>query len=240
MGYRGKVEEQEAARDLRRAGWTVPDIARKLAVARSSVSSWVRDIPLPEAHSRRIRADRPNRLRDEKNAEIDRLLADGRHRIGSLTEREFLVAGAALYAGEGSKTDGQVHFTNSDPRLIVFFCAWLRAHFSVDESRLRVRIYLHEGLDLDAAVAFWSQLIGVPVTQFVKPHRPAARATRRTNRHPHGCVAVWYCCSRTHRAVMGLVAALLSCCDPLSGVAQSAERRTVNPQVLGSSPSPGA
>jgi hypothetical protein len=36
-------------------------------------------------------------------AEIDRLLAEGRARIGRLSEREFLIAGVALYAGEGSK-----------------------------------------------------------------------------------------------------------------------------------------
>ena len=36
-----------------------------------------------------------------------------------MSEREFLVLGLALYAGEGSKTDGDVTFANSDPRMIV-------------------------------------------------------------------------------------------------------------------------
>ena len=40
--------------------------------------------------------------------------------------------------------------------MIAFFLAWLRRFFEVDESRLRLRLYLHEGLDLDAANAFWS------------------------------------------------------------------------------------
>jgi hypothetical protein len=59
-----------------------------------------------------------------------------------LSEREFLVAGVALCAGEGTKRDGAVRFANSDPRMI-FFCCWLRRFFELDESRLRIRLYRH-------------------------------------------------------------------------------------------------
>ncbi|MGZ6927725.1 MAG: hypothetical protein ACXVJF_13480 [Acidimicrobiia bacterium] len=38
--------------------------------------------------------------------------------------------------------------------MVRFFCAWLRRYFEIDESRLRVRVYLHEGLDLEAAHSF--------------------------------------------------------------------------------------
>jgi hypothetical protein len=39
----------------------------------------------------------------------------------------------------------------------------LRRFFVVDESRLRVHLYLHEGLDLDAANAFWSDVTSIPI-----------------------------------------------------------------------------
>jgi hypothetical protein len=45
-----------------------------------------------------------------------------------------------LYAGEGSKTDGDVRFANTDPAMMRFFCAWLRHFFVIDEARLRVRV----------------------------------------------------------------------------------------------------
>src|SRR4051795_9408478 len=124
---------------------TMPDIAEKLGVSRSSVSLWTRDVPIPlgSVGRRRSIGPRRNRLHDAKVAEIERLQAEGVDRIGQLSEREFLVAGAALYAGEGSKTDGVVKFANSDPRMVGFFCAWLRAIVPIDESRLRVTIYLH-------------------------------------------------------------------------------------------------
>ena len=93
-------------------------------------------------------------LQRREQAEIDELLAEDRARIGRLSERELLVAGTALNAGEGAKGDGRVKFANSDPRMVALF----------------------------------------------------RRAT-----HTYDCPAIVYPCSRTHRSVMGLVHALLSC-----------------------------
>jgi hypothetical protein len=166
--------------------------------------------PCGQDRPARGRRREPNALQRRKQAEVDRLVAEGRERIGRLSEREFLVAGVALYSGEGSKGDGSVAFTNSDPRMVAFFCSWLRHFFQVDESRLRVRLYLHQGLDLAAAIAFWLELTGIPGSQFAKPYRAVADPSIRTAKHVHGCVGVRYSCSATHRSIMGLVGALLS------------------------------
>ena len=94
--------------------------------------------------------------------------------------------------------------------IIRFFCAWLRRFFAVDESRLRVRVYLHQGLDLEAAEAFWSATTGVPRPQFRQAHRAVPDTSIRHNKRVHGCAYVYYCCSKTHRQIMGLIRALLS------------------------------
>jgi len=210
VGYRGKVGLQEEARRLRATGMTMPDIAEKLGVSRSSVSLWTRDVAVPGPRRRRVSSGRPNRLHDAKLAEIERLRAEGLARIGQLSEREFLVAGAALYAGEGGKNGAEVHFTNADPRMILFFCTWLRRFFPLDESRLRLRLYLHEGLDLDAAERYWSDLTGIPRRQFHCAYRAEPDPTRRKNKYEFGCPAVRYGSTSLHREVMGLVGALLS------------------------------
>jgi hypothetical protein len=210
MGYRGKLAERQQARPLRRAGLPLAEIAARLGVSKSSVSLWVRDVafePLPRPVRGRRRA--PNALQQRRQAEIERLLAEGRARIGRLSEREFLVAGVALYAGEGSKRDGAVKFANTDPRMVAFYCTWLRRFFAIDKARLRVRLYLHEGLDLAAAVALWSDVTGIPPSQFQKPYRAVPDPSIRHVKHVHGCVSIDYSCSTTHRSIMGLVAALL-------------------------------
>ena len=97
MGYRGKLAEQRQARHLRRGGLPLGEIAARLGVSKSSVSLWVRDVeftPLPRPVRGRRRE--PNA---RKQAEIDRLLAEGQLRVGRLSEREFLVAGVACMRG---------------------------------------------------------------------------------------------------------------------------------------------
>lgn len=220
MGYRGKLTEQERARALRSQGFTMDEIAEQVGVSKSSVSLWTRDVEFVprECESRRFGARNraPNALQRRKAEQIERLLAEGRERIGELSDKEFLVAGAALYAGEGAKRDGELKFANSDPDMIAFFCAWLRKFFLVDEQRLRVRLYLHQGLDLDAALEFWSRVTGIPLAQFVKPYRAIPDAGVRNNKHVYGCAAVAYGCTRTHRAIMGLCKALI-CSSAIPG-----------------------
>lgn len=232
VGYRGKVGEREAARDLRARGWTMNAISAELGVAKSSVSLWTRDVPF-EVRPARTGARRrgPNVLQRRKAAEIADLMEEGRRRIGALTERDLLVAGLLLYAGEGAKRDGAVKFANTDPRLVRMFCMWLRRFFAVDESRLRGRLYLHEGLDLDAAMEFWTSLTEIPARQFTRPYRAVADVSYRSTKHPLGCLTVSYTCSRTHRSIMGLMAAVLE--PPAPVPATGAEAGTVTAFIPG-------
>jgi hypothetical protein len=239
MGYRGKVKEQEQARALRAEGHTLADIAAGLGVSKSSVSLWVRDVPFTPSPRNYGPQRRRQPLRERRLRQVEESNREGTARLGELSDQAFLAAGAALYAGEGSKSDGEVNFANSDPDMVRFFCAWLRRFFEIDEERLRVRVYLHQGLDLDAVERFWSRLTQVPRSQFRKPYRAEPDPSIRRNKHEYGCVYVRYTCTATHRRVMGLVRALLSS-DCYSGVAQLAAQFTVNETVAGSSPAPGA
>ena len=67
-----------------------------------------------------------------------------------------------------------------------------------------------EGAGDFAAMAYWSARTGIPEAQFAKPYRAVPDPSIRHAKHVHGCVAVGYSCSATHRSVMGLVRALLS------------------------------
>ena len=135
MGYRGKVVEQARARELRAQAWTLQEIADELGVAKGSVSVWVRDVAFTPKPRQPGTHRRPHPWIARKEAEIAALLEEGRTRVGRMTDQELLIAGTALYAGEGAKTDGTVHFANSDPRMITLFCTWLRRFFEIDEDR---------------------------------------------------------------------------------------------------------
>jgi hypothetical protein len=214
VGYRGKLEERARARELRAQAWTLQEIADELGVAKSSVSLWVRGVEFDATsrrsavtHRRPRGSDHP--LRRRKLAQLEQLRKEGLERIGTLSEREFLVAGLGLYAGDGGKGEMAVEFANSNPALVAFHCRWLRWFFAVEEHRLRVVVYLHQGLDIDAATAHWSDVTGVPPAQFTKPYRAVSDATIRNNKHEHGCAHVRYSCSRTQRTILALTEAVL-------------------------------
>lgn len=220
MGYRGKIEEQQRARELRALAWTLQEIADELEVAKSSVSIWVRDVDFdPSARRSRRTGRRPrgidHPLRQRKLAQIAECDQWGRDQVGEVSGRDLLIAGTALYAGEGTKGDGRVALTNTDPAWVRFFLHWLRSCFEVDESRLRVQLYLHQGLDLAAATAHWASVTGIPTTQFMKPYRAVPDASIRHSKHEFGCATVGYSCSRTHRQIMGLVRALSDAIDTM-------------------------
>lgn len=204
------MAEREKARRLRSEGGTLAEIAATLGVSKSSASLWVRDVPVP-GPARRTGARRrgPNALQRRKAAEIEEAQEWGREVIGQLSDRDLLIAGAALYAGEGSKRDGDLSLANTNPLLVRGFCRWIRSLWEVDESRFRVHLYLHEGLDLDAAIEFWSLTTGIPANQFYRPYRAVPDPSIRKAKHPFGCVKVRYGSSRIHREVMGLVEAVL-------------------------------
>lgn len=190
----------------------MPDIAAELGVSRSSVSKWVRDVdftPNPRRHNYWTK-DNPHPLQVAKEQEIERLNTQGAETVGTMSDREFLLVGAALYAGEGFKTGAAIGMANTDAAILLTFVTWLRRFFEVDERRLRVRLYLHQGLDLEAAELFWSELLTVPRAQFRKPYRAAADASRRHAKHVHGCPAVTYSSSSALRRAMGLVRAITS------------------------------
>jgi transcriptional regulator with XRE-family HTH domain len=219
MGYGGRVADRERARELREQAWTLAEIAREIGASKSSVSVWCRDVVFePRPRNRGHAAGRkPHPLHLARLAELDRCRVDAVASVGALSDRDLFIAGIALYAGEGAKTGSSVVFANTDPRMVALFLRWLRSFFTVDEERLRVRVYLHEGLDIEAANSYWSGLTGIPVEQFGKPYRAIADPSRRAAKHRFGCPSVRYSCVSTLRQVLALSDALLGSCPDFPG-----------------------
>ena len=132
-----------------------------------------------------------------------------------------------------------VSMANTNPLLLRLFVDWLRRNFDIDEDRLRARLYLHHGLDLEGATAFWSAATSIPEHQFQRPYRAVRRSESSTRKartwvsddrvplfgHPPTCDGQRRGDNLSVRP---------------SGIAQLAEQLTVNQWVAGSSPAPGA
>jgi transposase len=202
---RARDDARAAARELRSEGHDYEQIAKQLGVAKSSVSLWVRDMPIPQrlsyeecrkrsAEGSRRYWDAERKVREARRA-VERTAAAAE--IGGLDHREILIAGAVAYWCEGAKSKphrraNRVTFINSDPALITFFLKFLDAA-GVSRDDLVLRLYIHESADVEAAERFWYQLIGVPPSQFrrsvLKHHNPTT-IRRNTGANYYGCLRV--------------------------------------------------
>lgn len=176
-----KYQLRLKARELRKRGVSVKKIAKELGVSKGSASIWVRDIILSIEQLERIRkvglkgAER-GRLKSAllqkerrlKNMEEFRRV--GIKTIGSLTEREFLLTGLALYWGEGSKKDRRVEICNSDPKMIQFLLLWLKKCFEIEDKDIRCYIGINQIHRRREKVVreYWSKVTGIPLGQFGK------------------------------------------------------------------------
>ena len=91
---------------------------------------------------------------------------------------------------------------NTNPVVLRMFVTWLRRTFEIDESRLRVRLYLHEGLDLDAASRYWSACCDIPSAQFQQALPSRGRSHASTVETPESDVRpCGTACTLDHRGV---------------------------------------
>jgi len=203
-----KDELRHQAVELRRSGCTVPAIAAKLGVAKSTAYLWTRHLPLhfdaaesAERRSRHMEHMRETRWaphREARDAERAATNAYERARVSDLSDREVLLLGAAIYWCEGSKAkewDPQrcrVTFINSDPALVVLFLRFLE-QLGEDRERLRYRLSIHASADVDAAGRWWADVVGVPFESFRRPtlkkHKPATTRHNVGDRY-RGCLIV--------------------------------------------------
>jgi len=110
--------------------------------------------------------------------------------INTLTGYEKLLC-AMMYWCEGAKADNIVKFTNSDPMLIKRFLSLFRNSFSLDESKFRVVLHLHDYHDEQMQMQFWSEVTNIPQLQFYRPYRKPHTSLRKRPDYP-GCACINY------------------------------------------------
>lgn len=193
------------ARELRGQGLDYEEIAGALGVAKSSVSLWVRDLARPARLSydecRRRSAEGARRYwaaeRPVREARRVATREAARAQIGTLTDRELLIAGAIAYWCEGGKSkphqsSDRVMFINSDPALIRFFLRFLETA-GTPRTDLRFRVYIHENADVESAQRFWLEVTGATIDQFASPtlkrHNPKT-VRKNVGDTYHGCLRI--------------------------------------------------
>lgn len=111
-------------------------------------------------------------------------------------EERLRVAGTMLYLAEGSKRHRVVDFTNSDPRLILLFLAFLRRICGIAESRLRAHLYAYADQDIEELHRFWSAQTKISRQQFIKPYVHPLTTNKSHRKMSQGLLHIRYSDSR--------------------------------------------
>lgn len=222
MGYAGRLEDKLLAQKLRGRGYSYNQILKHIKVSKDTLSRWCRDIKLTKKQKQKLIERRSlgqkkgsiiaaENKRKKRLELIEKIFIQSEQDIKKLSKRDQFIAGVALYAAEGDKTDGQGGFSNADPKMIKFMMRWFKTFCKIPNDRYRGAIWLHEGRDEQRAKKFWSDLTGIPMNQFHKTYiakdKKNSRKIRK-NIHPFGVFAIRFSHSDIHRRIMGWILAL--------------------------------
>jgi len=177
-----KSKEKNQALKLRQEGKSIRDIAKRIKVAKSTVSFWCRDIKLTSKqvgllHEKMLLGSYKGRLKGarmqyERRLKLTKELnRKGKDKLGPMSVRDFIVAGAALYWGEGSKKEKQgVRLTNSDPKVIKFMLKWFKQVWNISKDQIKLAIIInriHKNR-IKEVEEYWSKITKIPKNQFNK------------------------------------------------------------------------
>ena len=213
-----KTEERELARTIRRdEGAPIKEIARRVGVAASSVSRWVRDIELTPAQEQELLRRNPAYNRQlsgtaiqAANRRAERIAYQEAGRRLALQSDSCHVAGCMLYWAEGEKDRNALRFYNSDPEMVRLFVLFLKRYFDLRDEEIRITCNLFadhvqrqreiEHFWLDVAELSKSSLCKSYVNVYSKHSKK-----KRTNRLPYGTVRVTVNRTRVVQSIFGSI-----------------------------------
>ncbi len=192
------------AKNLRVQGKNYSDIVKELGVPKSTLSLWFKDMPKPQhlffqdrlqwLSQIRILAVKAKNDQKKKNMDIIKMEVDQdikawKDTNGIPFQKTIL---AFLYWAEGSKGKDVVTFANTNPHLAYLFITLLRNCFPIDESKLRIRLHLHDYHNEDQVKIFWSDLLKVPLSQFNQTYHKSQGVERKFRRNIGGICFIKY------------------------------------------------
>jgi hypothetical protein len=147
------------------------EIARLVEVSLSSVSCWVRDVPLTDAQRAALRwrnpavnGQRNGAAANSKRARARRERYQDEGRTLAQLAGPMHLAGCMLYWAEGARSRNTVCFRNSDVEMARFFVNFLRSYYEVEDEAFRVTCNLFaDHLDRQHEIEqFWLDAFGLP------------------------------------------------------------------------------
>jgi hypothetical protein len=172
------TEKKIKALAMRKSGMSYSQIKKRLEVSKSSLSLWLRHLPLSNERVRELRdinEQRIERFRNTMATKVQNRLKEvykqEQTQLLPLSDKELMLTGLFLYWGEGAKTKRfEISLSNTNPRMIKFYIHWLIKAFQVPTAKMVIRLQLYADMSVKKEQQYWSDILGLPTTQFSKPY----------------------------------------------------------------------
>lgn len=206
---RKKVQEKEEALRLRRQGYSYRDILEQIPVAKSTLSAWLKDMPLTQAEKVSIKNKRSENVtkgriraaathRQKRIATEKQRYAQAQREFECFSSEPFFHTGIGLYWAEGAKRNSFFAFSNSDPAMVRLMVYWVREYLGVSISDIMARLYVHAPYAHEQLEQFWAQQADIPLENFRKTiYKPTGLLIKKRPNY-RGCLRISLKCSKKH------------------------------------------
>lgn len=186
---------------LRRSGYSIKEIAKKLHIAISTSSVWLRQVKISQIGKKRmVKYKELNRYKmSQKWIEKRQNQYEHNYKNAQKLLRKFNLENknlsriicAILFWAEGNKDFSHIRFTNSDPKMIATFLKYFRQSYELNEEKFRACIHLHEYHNANKIHTYWSLITQIPLNKFRKAYLKPHTGVRKKNGYM-GCITIYY------------------------------------------------
>lgn len=167
---------------LRQEGHSYNQINKKLSIPKSTLSYWLKDVPLPIEAKNKINSrtyikgakkliDRNKQQTKIAAKKADRIKQQAKKEVSCLIENKLFLAGISLYWAEGYKKGAEgskwkcVDFANSDPKMIKLMIQFFTKICNRDIKQIKALIILHKNVNSDFAINYWANTTKIPTAR---------------------------------------------------------------------------
>lgn len=190
-------ELKPTAVKLRKRGFSIGKIERRLGIPRSTLSGWLKNIRLTEKQKRKLLQDWKNALIKARkkavlwhNAQKVKRLQEAQNsalktlkNINIDNPSVLELALAILYMGEGAKKTDETAIGSSDPLILKFFLAILRKVYNLRIKKIRCELNLRADQDPEKMKRHWARELKLPLRNF--RHVNIDKRTMGSKTYPH-------------------------------------------------------
>lgn len=190
---------------LRRRGASIRDIEMRLGVSRSTLSGWLKQVPLSPKHLRRLQKRHKQSLMQARaqaviwhNAEKQKRLVFAQQEAMAVlhavdnAQKTLEIALAMLYLGEGTKRHKGLVLGNANPDVLLFFISALQKLYKIDVHRLRCELHLRADQKSNTEKIYWSKALTLPQTCFKAVYVDKRTQGKKTYTSYHGVCIISY------------------------------------------------